>query len=448
MEFWASEIAAAVEGDHIGEDVVVRGAGIDSRELGMGQLFVPIVADRDGHDFVGAAVDRGAAAYLSSRGSIGGTGAAAIEVADTAVALTALGSTARDRLAGAVVGVTGSVGKTTTKDLAAAVLARTFATHANLRSFNNELGVPLTLVNAPDGTEAAVIEMGARGPGHIAELCAVARPTIGVVATVEQVHTELFGSIGQVAVAKRELIEALPDDGAAVLYADNPLVAAMADVAPGRVVTFGRGADADVRAIDVEVDELLRPRFRLRTEVGSIDVALWVRGAHNVANALAAAAVGLVAGVPLVEIAAGLADGSTSPWRMDLRTAPSGARVLNDAYNAGPASMRAALDALAHLRASRRVAVLGTMAELGVDGEALHRAIAAHAASLDIELIAVGTDAYGVEPVGDVDDAIARLGPLGDDDAVLVKGSRVTGLERVAAALLEEPDRRGLIDEV
>lgn len=442
MDFRASEIAAVVGGTVVGDDAVVRGAGIDSRELETGQLFVPIQAERDGHDFVAGAVERGAAAYLTSEGLIVDAAAApAIEVADTAVALTAIGRAARDRLTGAVVGVTGSVGKTTTKDLAASVLRRSFATHANLRSFNNELGVPLTLLNAPEGTEAAVVEMGARGAGHIAELCAIARPNVGVVTTVEKVHTELFGTVEQVAVAKRELIEALPTDGTAVLFADNPLVLAMAEFAPGPVLTFGLGSDADVRATSIEVDEDLRPTFVLESAKGTVAVRLAARGVHNVGNALAAAAVGLVAGVPLAEIAVGLGEGSQSPWRMDLRTAPSGARVLNDAYNAGPASMRAALDSLAHLPARRRVAVLGTMAELGSDEDEAHRGVAAQASALGIEMIAVGTDRYGVDPVADVDEVIGRLGALGPDDAVLVKGSRVAGLERVAAALLERaPD--------
>lgn len=447
MKFLASEVATITGGDLIGPDVTVEGASIDSRELVEGQLFVPIVADRDGHDFIAVARRRGAPAHLTSSGlTSSGPGPdeaddTAIVVADTARALAELGAAARDRLDGIVVGITGSVGKTTTKDLTAAVLARRFATHANLRSFNNELGVPLTLVTAPDGTAAAVIEMGARGAGHILDLCRIARPTIGVVTTVELVHTEHFGGIEQVAEAKRELIEALPADGTAVLYADNPVVARMAPWSAGDVVTFGVEG-GDVRAESITVDDDLHPSFQLVTPWGTTAVRLEIRGRHNVGNALAAAAVGLVAGVPIDEVAAGLAQGSASPWRMDLQTAPSGVQVLNDAYNAGPASMRAALESLAHLDARRRIAVLGTMAELGDHALDAHTAVAALAAELGIELIAVGTTGYGVAAVDGPDEVLARLGPLGPGDAVLVKGSRVAGLERVAAALLHPvPDR-------
>ncbi len=436
MRFRVTEIAAAVGGQAVGHDVEVTGAGIDSREIEVGQLFVPIVAARDGHDFVASAVHRGAAAYLTSVGPIDGIDLPAVVVDDTGDALAALGRSARERLPGAVVGITGSVGKTTTKDLVAAVLEERFEAHANLRSFNNELGVPLTLLNAPDATEVAVIEMGARGSGHIAELCAIAEPTIGVVTTVELVHTELFGGIDAVATAKRELVEALPVTGTAVLFADNPHVAAMATSCAGDVITFGldRG---DVRAQRIEVDGELRASFRLTSPFGERDVQLGVRGRHNVANALAAACVGFVAGVPLDDIVVGLASTDHSPWRMDLRTAPSGALVLNDAYNAGPASTRAAVLALAHLDAHRRVAVLGTMAELGGHAVQAHLDIAAVAVEHGVEIIAVGTSDYGVDPVAGIDEVIDRLGPLGLGDAVLVKGSRVAALERVAHVLLE-----------
>lgn len=434
MRFRSSELAAATGGVLHGPDVEVDGVTTDSRSVRPGQLFVPLVGERDGHDFVATALAAGAAATLTHEAVP--DGATAIAVADTAAALLDVGRLARRRLGSLVVGITGSVGKTSVKDLTAAALARRWRTAASEKSFNNEIGVPLTLANAPEGTQAAVIEMGARGRGHIRLLCDVAHPTIGVVTAVAPAHVELFGSVEQVAEAKSELVEDLPAAGTAVLNADDERVAAMAARTPAHVVRYSlRGArGADVVAEDLVLDEELRPRFVLRTPAGSLEVVLRVRGEHQASNALAAAAAALAAGVPLADVAAGLADAELSPWRMDLRRAPSGAWVLNDAYNANPASMEAALRALASLPATRRIAVVGTMAELGAEGPAAHLAVASLAADLGIDLVAVGTDLYGVDPV---DDPHAALGTLGDGDAVLVKGSRVAGLEALAAALLD-----------
>lgn len=434
MKRRTSEVAEAVGGELVGPDVEVEGATIDSRQVRPGQLFVPIVGERDGHDFIADALDAGAAAYLTSRPPARGT---AIVVDDPAAALTALGRWARAALPDRIVGITGSVGKTSAKDLAAAALAGHVRTSASVRSFNNELGVPLTLFDAPDDTEALVVEMGARGRGHVAELCAVARPTIGVVTTVGIAHTELFGTVAEVVRAKGELVEALPREGTAVLNAEVPEVAAMAARTEATVLTFGR-ADADVAAAAVALDDELRPRFELRTPWGRAEVRLAVRGEHQVANALAAAAAALAAGTPLELVADGLSRAELSPWRMELRTAPSGARVLNDAYNANPASTEAALRALRRLGAPRATAVLGPMAELGEHAAVEHERIAALADELEVRLVAVGAPEYGdrAAHVDDLEQAIAVVGPLGPDDAVLVKGSRVAGLERLAARLL------------
>jgi len=326
VRFRASQIAAAVGGVLHGPDTWADGASIDSRTLRPGQLFVPIVAARDGHDFLATAVAAGATVVLTEREAPGGI--AAVRVDDTAVALTRLGAGARDRLEGPVVGITGSVGKTSTKDMTAGVLRRRFVVAASEKSFNNELGVPLTLVNAPDDTEAAVLEMGSRGRGHIAELCAVARPTVGVVTAVELVHAELMGDLDGIAEAKAELVEALAAGGTAVLNAADVRVAAMAARTDATVVTFG-DPGASVRAVDVRLDDELRATFRLESDWGGTEVRLGVRGVHQVSNALAAAAVGLVLGIDLGGVAEGLSDAVLSPWRMDLTTAPSGARVLN-----------------------------------------------------------------------------------------------------------------------
>jgi UDP-N-acetylmuramoyl-tripeptide--D-alanyl-D-alanine ligase len=253
---------------------------------------------------------------------------------------------------------------------------------------------------------------------------------------VAPAHVELFGSVEEVAEAKSELVQDLPTAGTAVLNADDERVVAMARRTQARVLTYSAAgaAGADVVADALLLDDELRPRFTMRTPSGAVDVALRVRGLHQAANALAAASAALACGVALADIAAGLADAELSPWRMDLRRTPSGAWVLNDAYNANPSSMEAALRSLAALPAKRRLAVLGLMAELGADGPDAHTAIAELAADLGIDVVAVGTDLYGVEPV---DDPAAALGTLGDGDAVLVKGSRVAGLERLAATLLD-----------
>jgi len=251
MRWTPAEIAAAVDGtvsidDGVSADAVVSGVTQDSREIearaadGSGRLFVPLIAERDGHHFVGAAVAAGAVATLSDR-DLSGCGVPVIRVADTAAALTALGHRARARLADSmVIGVTGSVGKTTTKDFLAAVFAQDRRTYANSRSFNNEIGLPLALLAAPEDSEVVILELGARGVGHIAELCEMARPAVGVITTVGAVHTSEFGSVEAVAEAKGELVEGLPPaahGGLAVLNAGHPLVAAMADRTEARVVT-------------------------------------------------------------------------------------------------------------------------------------------------------------------------------------------------------------------
>jgi UDP-N-acetylmuramoyl-tripeptide--D-alanyl-D-alanine ligase len=427
-----------VRGDVSGADVEVDGVEIDSRAVKPGQLFVPIAAERDGHEYIADAVRSGANAYLTSA-ALEPVDATAVVVADTGRALIDLGTHARTRLPDRVIGITGSVGKTTVKDLTAAALSASFvgAVHASPRSFNNELGVPLTLANTPDGVEAVVVEMGARGRGHIALLCEIARPTVGIVTTVALAHAEMFGTIEEVAAAKGELVEALPPDGAAVLNGDHPLVVAMASRTTARVVTFGIDrAGLDVTASAITIDDELRASFRLHSPWGGADVQLPVRGAHQVMNALAAAAGAMASGAEPAAVAEGLRTASSSPWRMDLQRTTSGALVLNDAYNANPTSMEAALRSLAVLPARRRVAVLGVMAELGPGGPAEHRRIAELARDLGIDVIAVDAPDYQAATVSGIDGALAALGPLADGDVVLVKGSRVAGLEQLADRLL------------
>lgn len=421
----------------------IDGASFDSRTIAGGELFVAVAGRRDGHDFVADAVARGASAVLCHRPSPG-VEVPQIVVDDTVTALAHLARWCRDALApsldGRVVGITGSVGKTSTKDLLVAAISRDLApVAASRRSFNNDLGVPVTIIGAPDDARALVLEMGMRGFGEISRLCATARPHVGVVTAVGDAHSEYVGGLEGVARAKSELVQALPADGVAVLNADDERVAAMSRLTPARTVTYGSGGmvsysvesadDVGCCTADVVVSaELVAGGWRGRVRVP-------VAGAHMVSNACAAIAASIVLGVDPNSAVAGIEAATLSPGRMQWHTGRGGVRILDDSYNANPASMIAALETLASVDAGRRVAVLGLMAELA-DPAAAHREIARRAGELGIELIAVGTDLYGIAPVG-VDEAVASLeGRLGADTVVLVKGSRVAGLERVVTRLV------------
>jgi UDP-N-acetylmuramoyl-tripeptide--D-alanyl-D-alanine ligase len=324
-------------------------------------------------------------------------------------------------------------------------------------SFNNDIGLPLTVLSADPGTRYLVLEMGARGRGHIARLCAVARPSIGVVLNVGSAHLGEFGSPEAIAEAKGELVEALPEGGTAVLNADDPRVLGMASRTRARVLTTGRGAGADVRAEDVALDDTARARFVLVAAGERHPVRLQVVGEHQVANALSAAGAALAAGMPAADVAAALSAATPrSRWRMEVSRRDDGVTVVNDAYNANPESMRAALAALAGLPATRRVAVLGGMAELGPGAEEEHRRLGRDAVAAGVDLVvAVGADAVGIaegaraagSPAGEatvhVPDRAAAATLLAErvrpGDAVLVKASRAYGLELLAEDLLAGP---------
>ncbi len=386
MRFKASDVAAATLGRLDGPDVTLCGASFDTRTLKPGELFVPLVAERDGHDFVGAAAAAGAGAYLTSAGVHQSGGALpAVLVDDTARALMDLATWGARRLPATVVGITGSVGKTTTKDLAATAIAAAKRVVANERSFNNEQGLPVTVLGAADDTEVLVLEMGMRGFGEIARLCAVAPPTIGVVTAVAAAHTERVGGIDGVARAKAELIAALPAVGVAVLNGDDERVRAMSTVSAAPVVFFGESDGVDVRAEAIELDELARPTFEIKSPWGTAIVALAASGRHMVANALAAVATAGSLGVDVEAAAGSLASAQLSASRMAVHRLVSGAVVIDDAYNANPASMRAALDALAAMPAERRIAVLGVMAEIDEPAGA-HREIYEYATRRGIDV--------------------------------------------------------------
>jgi UDP-N-acetylmuramoyl-tripeptide--D-alanyl-D-alanine ligase len=431
VRFSTSELATRLGGEQVGPDVTVTGASIDTRTVLAGQLYVPIVADRDGHDFIGSAIERGSPAYLTEREPIGGT---AVVVADTAASLLRLGQVARERMDAGVVGITGSVGKTTTKDLLHGCLGSSFRVAANERSFNNELGLPLTLLNAPDDVEWVVLEMGARGAGHITRLTDIGHPDVGVVTSVAMAHVEYFGDLEGVARAKSELVTALPPTGVAVLNADDALVARMASVSPCPVLHYGvESAAADVRAEHIVLDADLRPRFHMTTPWGSADVELSLHGLQQVPNALAAATAALWCGSPLDGVAAALGSAAGSPLRMEVRRVDSGPVLVVDCYNANPASTEAALRSMEALRADRKVALLGLMAELGTQSEAEHARLGRLAEELGIEVVGYQTALYGSTHVSSTDDAVALLLELGPGDAALVKGSRVARLEDVVA---------------
>ncbi len=339
MRIRASEAAAGIGGRLIGPDIEFEGASFDSRSTRPGQLFVPIIADRDGHEFIGAARDHGAVVHLTSEPDPFRRDGTAIEVADTAQALLSLAQWARPRLDARVVGITGSVGKTSAKDLMAAACGAGLRTTANERSFNNEQGLPVTILNAPDDTEVLILEMGMRGFGHIAQLCEIARPDIGVVTVVGHAHTELVGGIDGVAAAKGELVEALPASGTAVLNADDPRVAAMATRTGAAVVTFGLAGDVRVR--DIELDAAARASFCVDTPWGTAAVRLAVPGRHMVTNAAAALGVAGVVGVDLDAAAGALAGATVSGMRMELSTARSGATIVNESPKSAAASNEA-----------------------------------------------------------------------------------------------------------
>lgn len=449
-------VAEIVGGRLEGDDVVVDGpVVIDGREAGEGSLFVAFVGEHtDGHLHVPQAAENGAVAVLGTRA----TELPTVVVEDPQDALGALAAyvVGQVRYDGRprVVGLTGSQGKTSTKDLLAAVLETAGSTVATRGSFNNELGMPLTALRVDQATDFLVLEMGARGIGHLAELTDLVAPDVSVVLNVGTAHLGEFGSRDAIAAAKGELVGGLVADGVAVLNADDERVVAMAALAPGRVVTFGTDADADVRLGDVTLDRFGRPAFSLATADGSAEVVMRLVGAHQALNAAAATAAALACGLPLDRVAAALAEVvALSKWRMELHELPGGVVLLNDSYNANPESMRAGIDAISSIgeadEVQRTIAVLGVMRELGEGSEAAHREVGHYAAERVAQVLVIGEDARGIHDGAEamttgssdfVDDNAAAIAWLRENlregDAVLVKASRGARLDEVAAALL------------
>jgi UDP-N-acetylmuramoyl-tripeptide--D-alanyl-D-alanine ligase len=441
------QIAAIVGGElHAADtgDVYVTGpASVDSRLVAPGGLFAAIAGEQvDGHDFVADALTHGAAAVLASRR----VAAPCVVVPDVTAALGILARAVLDRIDPIVIGITGSQGKTSVKDLVAQILQESGPTVAASGSFNNELGVPLTVLRADEETSYLVVEMGARGLGHIAQLCTIAKPDIGLVLNVGNAHVGEFGSADITAVAKGELVEALDPEGVAVLNADDPRTNAMATRTAARVLTFGQ--DGTMALGPVELDASGEPTFTLTYADATITAHVPQLGAHHAMNAAAAAAACLAAGLDLATIGERLAGATAaSPMRMARTQRADGVLIIDDTYNANPESVAAALRAAAALRTGERrvAAVLGEMLELGAESADRHREIGRLAADLDFDLVvAVGEGAGpiadgagpGAVRAADTDEAAEVASAwLQPGDVVLVKASRGARLERVTAVL-------------
>lgn len=464
--FDPESLTAAVEGRLLrAGDLPIRGGAVDSRLVERGNAFFALPGERtDGHRFVVDAARRGAAALVVTRAPVDGElaeiarlgEATVVLVDDPGVALRRAAAAWRNRFTPLVVGVTGSLAKTSTKEQTAEVLAQRWQVLRNRANENNEIGLPLTVLRLSPNDEVAVLEMGMYEPGDIRILADIARPSIGVVTAVRGAHLERAGSIEAIERGKRELVEALPSSGTAVLNGDDERVSRMSDHVPDgvAVVRYGFDVAADVRAEDVESLGADGMRFRLVTDEGTTTATIPALGRHSVHNALAAAAVGIVAGLGLNEIRAGLAH----PFRVPHRGAllPAGEwRILDDTYNAAPDSMIAALDLLVSLP-GRHVAVLGEMLELGAASEADHRAVAAHAARTSDVLVAVGRVARtyadaaraagmsneSIFTAGDRDEALALLATLlKPGDVVLLKASRGEAFDLLVDELLSVANR-------
>jgi len=447
-------IALWTRGRLIGDDADVTGVSIDTRKLGSGDLFVAIKGDRvDGHDYLAQAAASGAVAALVERKV--DAPIAQIVVNDTQLALGDLASAVRAQSNVRVVGITGSNGKTTVKTLTASILSRHGRTHVNAGNYNNELGLPLTLLTMPQDTEYAVLEMGAGKPGDIAYLAAIARPDIGLVNTIAPAHLERMGSVEGVAETKGALYQALPADGVAIINGDDAFASFFTGLAAGRSqLRFALDHKADIGA-DIVEQRVDGSRFVLSTPQGDAEVLLPLPGRHNIANAMAAAAIALALDVPLDTIVEGLEQVPGVAGRLKPQAMPGGWTLIDDSYNANPGSLGAAIDTLA-LAQGERWLVLGDMAELGANAKALHAGMGERARQHGIDrLFAVGplsvatVEAFGAKGEHHTDKAslIASLKQhLHGGVTCLVKGSRSAGMEQVVAALHDYKPVEGASD--
>ena len=432
------EVAAATSGRVDGPDVTVTSISTDSRTLTPDALFVALSGDRfDGHDFAADAIANGAAGVLVATGRASSL-VPRVTVVDPRTALRDLAVLRRSELSVPVVAVTGSTGKTSTKDILAHILPEAWASPA---SYNNEIGVPLTVLSTPRDARVLVVEVGSRGTGHIALLVPAIRPDVAVITNLGIAHFETFGSKDKLASAKRELVAGLGSGGVAVLPFDEPRLTGSY---PGRTLTFGADVRADVSFSDLEVDRWGRPGFTMGFDGDTRPVDMAMAGAHQAYNATAAAAAAIAIGLDLDSIVAGLQRATGSEGRMEIHQ--GSVTVVNDAYNANPDSMAAALRTVATMP-GRHVAVLGLMAELGEVAEREHVRIGDLVRSLGFAAVIVVGDEPGIavtagriaRKVEDGDEALRVLeGFRRDGDVVLVKASHSVGLEALAMRLVEE----------
>lgn len=455
--FTTLEIARATAGTaRPPQALTITGVTADSRRVRPGDLFVALPGARtDGHLFVDLAYQHGAVAALvkgEQRLPPPPAGRALIEVEDTLWALGELGAYHRSKYHPLMVGITGSVGKTSTKDLTHAVLGVKFQTLKSEGNLNSDVGLPLSLFHLDESHQAAVLEMAMRGPGQIRRLVEIARPHIGVLTNIGTAHLESLGSIENIASAKSELLEGLPGSGVAVLNWDCPWVRRVAGRTLSRIIRYGLEPGVDVTAGEVQSRGEEGTHFTLVVPGGSAPVRLPVAGAHMVANALAAAAVGVAAGLMVDEIARGLGQAVLTGMRVQLVRRPE-LLIINDAYNANPQSMVAALSLLKELARARAVAVLGGMLELGEYTREAHREVGRAVAALGVDLVitvgALGAEiaaeavGRGLPPhaVRECRDNAGAMGVLSDElrprDTVLVKGSRGLGMEQIVHYLEE-----------
>lgn len=439
MLITASEVASVAHGTLVGLDCEASGIAFDSRTLRHGQAFLALGGEADGHDYLRDAVTAGAPFAIVQRGkSIAAL--TCVEVDDCDAALTALGGHCRARLAATldrrVIGITGSVGKTSTKDLVLAVLRSKYANaHGPERSLNNDIGVPVTIVNAPDACDALVLEMGMRGLGEIARLCDVGHPQIGIITEVGDAHSERVGGIEGVVRAKAELLHALPQSGIAIVNSDSVNAMKTVHSIAARVMTFGSSETAAVRWEIVSSDErgCCTVRFTAGDEsaVGIVPLP----GIHMASNAASAVAVGITCGIGIAQCVEALSNTQSASQRMQWVIGRNGIRILDDSYNANPVSVAAALRTVAETPAKQRYAVLGVMAEV-LHSDRAHRQIVELCRQLGIELLALETDLYGTGALS-LTEVARTLDGHDSNTVVLVKGSRVATAERVVQVLVD-----------
>ncbi len=438
MLITASEVALVAHGTLVGLDCEASGIAFDSRTLRLGQAFVALGGDADGHDFLQAAATAGAPFAIVQKGrSI--SALTCVEVDDCDAALTVLGRHCRDRLSGSlgsrVIGITGSVGKTSTKDLVLAVLRSKYTNaHAPEKSLNNDIGVPVTIINAPDSCEALVLEMGMRGLGEIARLCDVGHPQIGVITEVGDAHSERVGGIEGVVRAKAELVQSLPSSGVAIVNSDSVNAMKTVHAIAARVMTFGSSETASVKWEIVSTDDRGCCTVRFTSGEESAVGVVPLPGIHMASNAASAVAVGITCGIEITQCVEALSNAQSASQRMQWVIGRHGLRILDDSYNANPMSVAAALRTVAETSAKKRFAVLGVMAEV-LHSDVAHQEIATLCRQLGIELLAVETDLYGTAALS-VADIANILGELDSSSVVLVKGSRVAATERVVHAVM------------